>query len=169
MSAHVFNSRVESGDRKGAHGCAICLAFIYRAQGKTAKFLTTLQDAFGMAFPGNDSGAYLHLTRCFGTVYAQAIHARKNPSPEDFIPALEFLGFTEQAARKFNPIEYAEHIQKSLQELQEMILQHLSLAEVEAAWEEGRKMSVDEVVALALSIKPEELFAEQMTEVAPVK
>ena len=25
---------LEIGDRKGAHGCAICLAFIYRAQGK---------------------------------------------------------------------------------------------------------------------------------------
>ena len=49
-----------------------------------------------------------------------------------------------------------------------MILQHLSRAEMEVAWEEGREMSVDEVVALALSIR-QELFAEQMAEVEPAK
>jgi hypothetical protein len=92
---------------------------------------------------------------------AERNHARKDACLEDFLQTTQLLAFTSETLLKTYPDEYTGFVKYDLSEAVDRMQQHLSPGEFEAAWKTGSKLSLGEVVCLALAIDPEKLYAEQ--------
>jgi predicted ATPase/DNA-binding SARP family transcriptional activator len=152
---------LEAGDRQGIYESSCTLAHIYEEKGDFLNVIKTHQRSLEVIYPSVDLRNYLWLTWALGIMLAERNHARKDACLEDFLQTTQLLAFTSETLQKTYPDEYTGFIKYDLLEGQNRMQQHLTPGEFETAWQKGAELSLGEVVALALAIDPEKLYAEQ--------
>jgi predicted ATPase/DNA-binding SARP family transcriptional activator len=157
----AINLMLEAGDRQGIYEASCILGHIYEDKGDIYNQFKTLKRSLEAIYPSVDLRNYLWLTWALGIMSAERNHARKDACLEDFLQTTQLLSFTNETLLKTYPDEYTGFVKYDLIEAVDRMQQRLSPDEFEAAWQKGAGLSLGEVVALALSIDPEKLYAEQ--------